>query len=387
LRPPGSGYTISTRTGPLAVLRPGAPPESAEDRRPAVPGSDSPLDEGPDQQHLADRDQTAADADQTGADLDQTLADGDQMHSQRDQAASDLDQASADADQAAVDALDQAATDAYARTRRARAWTTLERDITSKARSDAANVRDATAARRDRAAAERDEAAAARDELAAKLDAEVERLEKMPGHPGMSVLLRAVDDRKRAAASRARAAAQREAARLDREQAARDREEAARDRALAAAELALEGFDHLTGALRRRVGLAAIQREVDRTRRTGENLVVGFVDVDGLKEVNDAAGHAAGDHLLREIVRAIRRDLRSYDLVARYGGDEFVCALTGDMDAIRARFRQMAARFAQATDGASVTIGLAEVQPHETLEELLARADADLIALRGAGPG
>ena len=125
---------------------------------------------------------------------------------------------------------------------------------------------------------------------------------------------------------------------------------------------------------------------MDRTRRTGERLVVGFVDVDGLKAVNDAGGHAAGDHLLREIVRAIQRDLRSYDLVARYGGDEFVCALTGDMDAIRARFRHMAAQFAKATDGATVTVGLAEMQPEEPLEDLLARADADLLALRGGSP-
>ena len=347
--------------------------------------SNSPLEDGPDQQRVADRDQAAADADQTGGDLDQTVADTDQMHSQRDQAASDLDQRSADADQAMGDERDQAVTDAYAQTRRARAWTTLERDVTTKARADAANVRDATATRRDRAAADRDEVATARDELAAALDAEVERLEKMPGSPGLNVLLRAAGDRKRAAASRARAAAQREAARFDREQAASDREQAARDRNAAAAELAMEGFDHLTGALRRRVGLAAIQREMDRARRTGERLVVGFVDVDGLKEVNDTGGHAAGDHLLREIVRAIQRELRSYDLVARYGGDEFVCALTGDTDGIRARFRQMAAQFAQATAGASVTVGLAEMRPDESLEDLLARADADLLALRAAG--
>ena len=83
---------------------------------------------------------------------------------------------------------------------------------------------------------------------------------------------------------------QREAAARDRERAAEDRRLAARDRAAAAGELALEGADYLTGALRRRVGLAAIQRELDRTRRTGERLVVAFVDVNGLKAINDKQG-------------------------------------------------------------------------------------------------
>ena len=82
----------------------------------------------------------------------------------------------------------------------------------------------------------------------------------------------------------------REAAAADRERAAHDRRQAARDRAAAAEELALEGVDHLTGTLRRRAGLSAIQREIDRTRRTGERLVVAFIDVDGLKHVNDTRG-------------------------------------------------------------------------------------------------
>ena len=67
---------------------------------------------------------------------------------------------------------------------------------------------------------------------------------------------------------------------------------------VAADELAAEGIDDLTGAMLRRVGLGAIQREMDRTQRSGEMLVVAYVDVDGLKAVNDNAGHMAGDALL-----------------------------------------------------------------------------------------
>ena len=158
---------------------------------------------------------------------------------------------------------------------------------------------------------------------------------------GIEILLRAAGDRKRAAAARAQAAIQREAAARDRERAAEDRRLAARDRAAAAGELALEGADYLTGALRRRVGLAAIQRELDRTSRTGERLVVAFVDVDGLKAINDKRGHAAGDDRLRAVAQAIMQHLRSYDVIVRFGGDEFVCSLSGQdaggaRDALRA---------------------------------------------------
>ena len=86
--------------------------------------------------------------------------------------------------------------------------------------------------------------------------------------------------------------------------------------------------DDLTGALRRSAGLAALQREIDRSRRVGgKGIAVIFLDVDRLKHVNDTEGHAAGDRVLVEVVAAIRKRVRSYDLVIRYGGDEFLCAL------------------------------------------------------------
>ena len=88
-------------------------------------------------------------------------------------------------------------------------------------------------------------------------------------------------------------------------------------------------IDELTGVLRRGAGLAALEREIDRARRAEGRLVVAFLDVDGLKRVNDEFGHAAGDRLLREVATVLRTRLRSYDLVMRWGGDEFVCALYG----------------------------------------------------------
>ncbi len=96
--------------------------------------------------------------------------------------------------------------------------------------------------------------------------------------------------------------------------------------------LARESIDHLTGALGRRAGRAAIQREMARATRFGETLVLIFVDVDGLKATNDDRGHLAGDSVLRATARCLTEGLRAYDVVMRFGGDEFVCTLS-DQDA------------------------------------------------------
>jgi diguanylate cyclase (GGDEF)-like protein len=235
-------------------------------------------------------------------------------------------------------------------------------------------------------------AAQARDRLAARLDAEIERLEADgqsrdgKGIRGVELLLRTAGDRKRAAGSRARAAAQRGAAALDREEAALDRRQAALDRAVAAEELVLEGFDWVTGALRRRVGFAAIQREMDRTARSDESLVVAFIDVDGLKTVNDELGHGTGDELLRETVNAIKNRLRSYDVITRVGGDEFVCSLSGqDVAGATERFDRISTRLAEGKTCASFTVGLADRRRDDSLDDLISRADEAMREARRTG--
>jgi diguanylate cyclase (GGDEF)-like protein len=338
---------------------------------------------------FSDRDQSTADADQSISDLDQTSSDADQTASERDQLASDRDQQAADEDQALSDRSASDHPEDYARSRRARSQSAMERDITAMARSETARIRDDAAAARDRLADERDAAARNRDELAARLDAEAAHLELDPRANngdrvhGAELLMRAAGQRKRMAAARARSAEHREAAARDREQAEHDRAQAALDRAAAAAELAAEGVDHLTGTLRRRVGLAAMQRELDRTDRSGEGLVIAFVDVVGLKLVNDGEGHGAGDELLRAVAEAISGQLRRYDLVARYGGDEFICSLTGlDEAGARARFDQIAERLPARLDRPALTVGFAERRDGEALAELVERADIAMLEAR-----
>ena len=63
-------------------------------------------------------------------------------------------------------------------------------------------------------------------------------------------------------------------------------------------------------------------RELGRARRTGATLAVAFGDVDGLKRINDTQGHLAGDALLRLVGETLRANLRPYDVIVRYGGDE-----------------------------------------------------------------
>jgi diguanylate cyclase (GGDEF)-like protein len=342
------------------------------------------------EQGISELEQTLSDAAQNSADVDQILSDSDQTVSEHDQVSSDRDQAAADIDQAASDGAHGQLGDSvdYERTRRMRADSTLERHTASRARGTSSLARDRIAEQRDRTAAARDLTSAARDDLAAALDAEIERLEREHREQegrlnGRGIELRAARERRLAAQSRARAALQRQAAADDRERAARDRQFAALDRKAYAEELATAATDEVTGALRRGVGLAALQREMGRTRRTGEQLIVAFVDVDGLKAVNDDQGHSAGDALLRTVARLISNEFRSYDLILRFGGDELVCSFSGDgLDQIGKRFQRVAAHLNEAIPGASISVGVGQCRPGDTIETLLDRADATMFATR-----
>mgnify|MGYP001487091484 CR=1 FL=1 len=141
--------------------------------------------------------------------------------------------------------------------------------------------------------------------------------------------------------------------------------------------------DELTGALRRGAGRTALERELARVLRGPEpRLVVAFVDVDSLKKVNDSRGHAAGDELIYRVARALKGRLRSYDLLIRWGGDEFLCGLA-DVDVAIAERALEAVRDQLARDaGQTFSYGLATVRPGDTVEDLVARADAALYKAR-----
>jgi diguanylate cyclase (GGDEF)-like protein len=258
----------------------------------------------------------------------------------------------------------------------------LERQETAKARIAAALARDAVANARDLTALARDEAATLRDrQLAAREPVQTDDARVVTGR---EVVMRAAENRRAAVLARAAAAESRTRAAADREQAARDRKQAARDRAEAQADrealltqLALAETDALTGARTRAPGLRDLDREIDRARRTSSRLVVAYVDVVGLKAVNDTLGHAAGDVLLTGAVAAIRSHLRTYDLVVRLGGDEFVCAMSGaTIHDARQRFDAVQAELP--TDSTELRMGFAALDPDDDVTALVDRADAAL---------
>jgi len=136
--------------------------------------------------------------------------------------------------------------------------------------------------------------------------------------------------------------------------------------------------DELTGVLRRAAGLDQLEREVRRARRFDDHkLVVAFCDLDDLKVVNDTLGHAAGDAGLRETAAALRRRLRAYDLVIRWGGDEFVCSLPGaGLEAAQRAMEDICTEL-RARTGCSFSVGFAELGLDGDAESLVVRADAD----------
>jgi diguanylate cyclase (GGDEF)-like protein len=261
------------------------------------------------------------------------------------------------------------------------------RDQSAQARLSAADERDVIAHTRDLQALARDQASDARNLKLAQRDAADEHNNGARTVSGSEVIVLAAAKRKRAARLRAQAAEQdaraaedRHAAATDREQAALQRVHALVDRERLADALALAANDALTGARVRAAGLVELDRELDRCRRTNGQLAVAYVDVIGLKALNDSAGHSAGDELLERVVTHIRSHLRSYDLIIRVGGDEFVCAMS-DMTLLdaRQRFHDVAATLTAEPQAGAIRSGLAQLTAHDTAAQLIARADRELL--------
>src|ERR1700728_1544427 len=180
------------------------------------------------------------------------------------------------------------------------------------------NERDRVAEDRDRVSAVSDVLADARDMRTHRRDDRAETRELLAGRSDVQT------SHDRAAARRDRQDSADERAR-----SSTDRLSSSSDRVLSARERTEDLVDELTGAHRRTTGVFELERELLRPGRTGQPYTLAFIDVDGLKAVNDLHGHSAGDELLVLVVDTIRNHVRQYDLLVRYGGDEFLCGLLG----------------------------------------------------------
>jgi len=152
-------------------------------------------------------------------------------------------------------------------------------------------------------------------------------------------------------------------------------------------------IDSLTGVLNRRAFLDHADGEWVRHRRHGHALACAMIDVDGFKKINDTFGHAAGDAVLQHIGALVRATLRASDLPARLGGDEFIALmpetnLEGAMATAERLLGRVAARPLTVLDqsfATTLSIGVAGAESCNSLEELMARADAALYRAKKEG--
>ncbi len=142
--------------------------------------------------------------------------------------------------------------------------------------------------------------------------------------------------------------------------------------------------DELTGLLNRRGFYLLAEPALESARRHVRSCLLAFLDIDGLKRVNDENGHDVGDGLIMDIATVLRETLRKSDIIARMGGDEFCVLVTepqGDPAMLRTRVHQAFDSFNETGDRPyrlSASIGLVQAWPGDkcTLDTLLAQADA-----------
>ena len=143
--------------------------------------------------------------------------------------------------------------------------------------------------------------------------------------------------------------------------------------------------DSLTGVLNRRAIRDVLRRELARCRRENQTLGVMLADVDHFKRINDHYGHGAGDAVLVTVVQRISSTLRPYDLVGRYGGEEFLIVAPGCDLALT---QKLAERIRSAVGDVSVDLGSEKVKVTLSIGVTLGTSDSDpefLVAAADSG--
>jgi diguanylate cyclase (GGDEF)-like protein len=141
--------------------------------------------------------------------------------------------------------------------------------------------------------------------------------------------------------------------------------------------------DELTGLYNRRGFLALADRQLKLARRSGRSLLLFFIDLDGLKEINDVFGHTEGDAALKWTAEALLATFRDSDVVARLGGDEFAALAIEASGQSEVSIRERLTEYLRSVSGGdtrhkfSVSLGTARFDPLHpvSIRELIAEAD------------
>jgi diguanylate cyclase (GGDEF)-like protein len=147
-------------------------------------------------------------------------------------------------------------------------------------------------------------------------------------------------------------------------------------------------LDPLTDLYNRRYGEECLQKEITRAERHNYDLAVIVIDLDNFKQINDQFGHAAGDEVLKEFSRRLKRAIRACDVPVRMGGDEFLVVLPEcpreNVHIIFSRLETFEVSFNRQKIEVSYSRGRAQYQVTDTSKTLVQRADKVLYAEKSA---
>lgn len=144
--------------------------------------------------------------------------------------------------------------------------------------------------------------------------------------------------------------------------------------------------DYLTGAYSRRFLEQYLEKEMNKSKRTNRPISVVFIDIDKFKEINDKFGHVYGDVVLKTFVEVINRNIRAMDLIARYGGDEFILVFP-ETDITHAHNVMDRILESLSKEKISISFGIIDATAFDSIEEVYKEVDNRMYGMKRRNEG